>query len=76
MLFHKNDLPRWRTRSRPCSAKLPTPEAVVGIVINAIDDSLSGPVQIAPDWNLEYLAVLRPLLDRGVGRGPYRTPHQ
>jgi hypothetical protein len=42
---------------------------VVGIVINAIDDSLSGPVQIAPDWNLEYLAVLRPLLEEAAAAG-------
>ena len=42
---------------------------IVGIVINAIDDSLSGPVQIAPDWNLEYLAVLRPLLAEASAAG-------
>src|ERR1035438_4928656 len=46
-----------------------TKRRVVGIVINAIDDSLSGPVQIAPDWNLEYLAVLRPLLDEAAAAG-------
>ena len=46
-----------------------TRRRVVGIVINAIDDSLSGPVQIAPDWNLEYLAVLRPLLDEAAAAG-------
>jgi PglZ domain len=70
VLFHKNDL---AAMAGPDSSVLreiaDTRRRVVGIVINAIDDSLSGPVQIAPDWNLEYLAVLRPLLDEAAAAG-------
>jgi hypothetical protein len=70
ILFHKNDL---AAMADPHSSVLreiaDTRRRVVGCVINAIDDSLSGPVQIAPDWNLEYLAVLRPLLDEAAAAG-------
>src|SRR4029077_10747446 len=63
VLFHKNDLAAMADPDSPVLREIAdTRRLIVGIVINAIDDSLSGPVQIAPDWNLEYLAVLRPLL--------------
>ncbi len=63
-LFHKNDLAAMSDPDSPVLREIAnTKRRVVGIVINAIDDSLSGPVQIAPEWNLEYLAVLRPLLE-------------
>ncbi len=63
-LFHKNDLAAMSDPDSPVLREIAnTKRRVVGIVLNAIDDSLSGPVQIAPEWNLEYLAVLRPLLE-------------
>jgi len=70
VLFHKNDLAAMSGPDSPVLREIAdTRRRVVGIVINAIDDSLSGPVQIAPDWNLEYLAVLRPLLDEAAAAG-------
>ena len=70
VLFHKNDLAAMAGPDSPVLREIAdTKRRVVGIVINAIDDSLSGPVQIAPDWNLEYLAVLRPLLDEAAAAG-------
>lgn len=70
VLFHKNDLAAMAGPDPPVLREIAdTRRRVVGIVINAIDDSLSGPVQIAPDWNLEYLAVLRPLLDEASAAG-------
>jgi hypothetical protein len=70
VLFHKNDLAAMAGTDSPVLREIAnTKRRVVGIVINAIDDSLSGPVQIAPDWNLEYLAVLRPLLDEAAAAG-------
>jgi PglZ domain-containing protein len=70
VLFHKNDLAAMAGPDAPVLREIANiKRRVVGIVINAIDDSLSGPVQIAPDWNLEYLAVLRPLLDEAAAAG-------
>ena len=70
VLFHKNDLAAMAGADSPVLREIANiKRRVVGIVINAIDDSLSGPVQIAPDWNLEYLAVLRPLLDEAAAAG-------
>lgn len=70
VLFHKNDLAAMSVPDSPVLREIAdVRRLVVGIVINAIDDSLSGPVQIAPDWNLEYLAVLRPLLDEAAAAG-------
>jgi hypothetical protein len=70
VLFHKNDLAAMSGPDSPVLREIAdTRRRVVGIVINAIDDSLSGPVQIAPDWDLEYLAVLRPLLDEAAAAG-------
>jgi hypothetical protein len=70
VLFHKNDLAAMAGPDSPVLREIAdTRRRIVGIVINAIDDSLSGPVQIAPDWNLEYLAVLRPLLDEAAAAG-------
>jgi hypothetical protein len=70
VLFHKNDLAAMADPDSPVLREVAnTKRRVVGIVINAIDDSLSGPVQIAPDWNLEYLAVLRPLLAEAGAAG-------
>jgi hypothetical protein len=70
ILFHKNDLAAMADPDSPVLREIAnTKRLVVGIVINAIDDSLSGPVQIAPDWNLEYLAVLRPLLAEAASAG-------
>jgi hypothetical protein len=70
VLFHKNDLAAMADPDSPVLREIAnTKRRVVGIVINAIDDSLSGPVQIAPDWNLEYLAVLRPLLGEAAAAG-------
>ena len=70
VLFHKNDLAAMADPDSPVLREVAnTKRRVVGIVINAIDDSLSGPVQIAPDWNLEYLAVLRPLLGEAAAAG-------
>jgi hypothetical protein len=70
VLFHKNDLTAMSGPDSPVLREIAdTRRRVVGVVINAIDDSLSGPVQIAPDWNLEYLAVLRPLLDEAAAAG-------
>src|SRR6202167_353623 len=70
VLFHKNDLAAIADPEAPVLREIAdTRRLIVGIVINAIDDSLSGPVQIAPDWNLEYLAVLRPLLAEASAAG-------
>lgn len=70
VLFHKNDLAAMADPESPVLREIAnTRRLIVGIVINAIDDSLSGPVQIAPDWNLEYLAVLRPLLAEASAAG-------
>lgn len=70
VLFHKDDLAAMADPDSPVLREIAdTRRRVVGCVINAIDDSLSGPVQIAPDWNLEYLAVLRPLLDEAAAAG-------
>jgi hypothetical protein len=70
VLFHKNDLSAMAGTDSPVLREIADiRRLVVGVVINAIDDSLSGPVQIAPDWNLEYLAVLRPLLDEAAAAG-------
>jgi hypothetical protein len=70
VLFHKNDLAALSGPDSPVLREIAdTRRRVVGVVINAIDDSLSGPVQIAPEWNLEYLAVLRPLLDEAAAAG-------
>jgi hypothetical protein len=70
VLFHKNDLAAMADPDSPVLREIAdTRRRVVGCVINAIDDSLSGPVQIAPDWNLQYLAVLRPLLDEAAAAG-------
>jgi hypothetical protein len=70
VLFHKNDLAAMADPESPVLREIAdTRRSIVGIVINAIDDSLSGPVQIAPDWNLEYLAVLRPLLAEASAAG-------
>src|ERR1022692_3933656 len=70
VLFHKNDLSAMAGTDSPALREIADiRRLVVGVVINAIDDSLSGPVQIAPDWNLEYLAVLRPLLDEAAAAG-------
>ncbi len=70
VLFHKNDLAAMADPESPVLREIAnTKRVIVGIVINAIDDSLSGPVQIAPDWNLEYLAVLRPLLAEAAAAG-------
>jgi hypothetical protein len=70
VLFHKNDLAAMTDPESPVLREIAdTRRLIVGIVINAIDDSLSGPVQIAPDWNLEYLAVLRPLLAEASAAG-------
>jgi len=70
VLFHKNDLAAMADPESPVLREIAdTRRLIVGVVINAIDDSLSGPVQIAPDWNLEYLAVLRPLLAEASAAG-------
>jgi hypothetical protein len=70
VLFHKNDLAAMAGPDSPVLREIADiRRLVVGVVINAIDDSLSGPVQIAPDWDLEYLAVLRPLLDEAAAAG-------
>jgi hypothetical protein len=70
VLFHKNDLAAMAGPDSPVLREIAdTRRLIVGVVINAIDDSLSGPVQIAPDWDLEYLAVLRPLLDEAAAAG-------
>ena len=70
VLFHKNDLAAMADPESPVLREIAdTRSLVVGFVFNAIDDSLSGPVQIAPDWNLEYLAVLRPLLAEASAAG-------
>lgn len=70
VLFHKNDLAAMSDPDSPVLREIAdTRRRVVGCVINAIDDSLSGPVQIAPDWNMQYLAVLRPLLDEAAAAG-------
>jgi hypothetical protein len=70
VLFHKNDLAAMADPESPVLREIAnTRRLIVGIVINAIDDSLSGPVQIAPDWNLEYLAILRPLLAEASAAG-------
>lgn len=70
VLFHKNDLAAMADPESPVLREIADARRmIVGIVINAIDDSLSGPVQIAPDWNLEYLAVLRPLLAEASAAG-------
>jgi hypothetical protein len=70
VLFHKNDLAAMSDPDSPVLREIAnTRRTVVGIVVNAIDDSLSGPVQIAPDWNLEYLAVLRPVLAEASAAG-------
>ncbi|MCX6619570.1 MAG: BREX-2 system phosphatase PglZ [Acidobacteria bacterium] len=70
ILFHKDDLAAMAGPDSPVLSEIAnTKRRVVGVVINAIDDSLSGPVQIAPDWDLDYLAVLRPLLDEAAAAG-------
>lgn len=44
--------------------------AVVGVVLNVIDDSLGGPEQLSIQWNLRSIAVLRTILSdaRTAGR--------
>ena len=44
--------------------------AVVGVVLNVIDDSLGGPEQLSIQWNLRNIAVLRTILSdaRTAGR--------
>jgi hypothetical protein len=69
VLFHKNDLAAMADPESLLREIADTRRLIVGIVINAIDDSLSGPVQIAPEWNLEYLAVLRPFLAEASAAG-------
>jgi hypothetical protein len=42
---------------------------IVGVVLNVIDDSLSGPEQLSIQWNLRSIAVLQTLLSEAKGAG-------
>ncbi len=66
-LFHKNDLAAASDEVLREIAN--TDRRVVGIVVNAIDEELSGSRQVAPDWTLEYLAVLRGILAEAATAG-------
>src|SRR5713101_282364 len=67
ILFHKGELtePGGTELSATVREALSSAEQrVVGVVINAIDDHLSGPDQVRPEWTLEYLSPqIKGLLD-------------
>ncbi len=68
VLFHKSDL---LPASEEVIREIADTEnrRVVGLVINAIDDELSGSRQVSPDWTLEYLSVLRGILSEAATAG-------
>lgn len=62
-LFHKGDLADSTNLSPEVRATIAnTPQRVVGVVYNAVDDHLSGPDQLHQGWALEDLRLLLPLL--------------
>jgi hypothetical protein len=72
-LFHKDELgPSGADLSEPLRLAISQNALkVVGVVLNVIDDSLSGPEQLTSQWNLRSLAVLQTLLNEAKNAGRF-----
>jgi len=71
ILFHKGDLNDAAALSNEVRLALAdVRNRVIGIVYNAVDDHLSGADQARPQWSLEHMQLMRPILHeaRNAGR--------
>lgn len=70
-LFHKDGLDadgRGQVGGEVKEAILDREQRVVGVVVNAIDDQLSGAEQVDLDWSVDAVTPLRTLLELGRNR--------
>jgi hypothetical protein len=70
-LFHKADLTPepGRSLATRVSDAISTPDTVVGVVLNAIDDALDAGKSGGPHWTIDEITYLRPILDEGRRAG-------